>query len=132
MRWKMAQFALGAIDNVKAEADMGLVWNSQGQAQALVEQAALQSAVPELEERLQRLTAQIGAWEATRTTAENSDWDVERDRLVTELDRLRVNAASQLQDQHKKTQFWGVLIGASVVAVGSVGLFWVLRKRKKR
>ena len=131
----MQQFAgLGAIEAAKAEADMGLVWSVQGQAQALVLQAKDRDAASAegLIQRLEALTLSVNGWEATRTAATDAEWDLGRDQLVVEFEQLRVDAAVTLEEQHKKTQFRGALMGASIVAVGAAGLFWALRKRKKR
>jgi hypothetical protein len=135
MKWNVQQFAaLGAIEAVKAEADMGFVWAVQGQAQALVLQAQDRdpASTKGLLQRLETLTSQVNAWEATRPTAADAEWDSDRDRLAVEFEQLRVDAAVALEEQHKKTQFRGAIIGASIVAVGAAGLFWALRKRKKR
>ncbi len=135
MKWGMQWQGFGAIEEVKAEADLGLIWASHAQAQALIQQVAdrSQADAKALVERLEVLTGQANAWAAQRSSnISDVDWDLERDRLLVEFDQLQVDAAVTLDEQHKKTQFRGALIGAAVVAVGAGGLIWALRKRKKR
>ena len=132
MRWSLQQ--LGLIDPAKAEADLGIVWSAQGAAQALVLQAQDRDAASAkgLVERLENATAQANYWESTRSEAADEGWDSAREALLVAFDQLRVDAAVLLEEQHKKTQFRGALMGASIVFVGAAGLFWALRKRKKR
>lgn len=131
MRWGMRQLGLAAIDDVKAEADLGLVWSAAGQAQALVEQAAHRGDAS-LGGRLETLMGQANTWESTRAAAVDSDWNIERDRLLVEFDSLRTAASVVLEEQHKTTQFKGALVGASITVVGAGVLVWMLRGRKKR
>lgn len=134
MRWGMQFYGLGAIDDVKAEADLGAVFAAQGQAQVLVLQVQDRSSADakRLVARLEALTAEANVLAATRADSDEATWNAGVDVLLLEFDQLRVDAAVVLEEQHKKTQFRGALVGASIVAVGAAGLFWALRKRKKR
>ena len=131
----MQQFyGLGVIDDVKAEADLGAVFGDLGRAQVLVLQVNARD--PEgakgLMGRIAALTAEANALAASRAEADDAVWDGEVARLLLASDQVRHEADVALEEQHKKTQFRGALVGASIVAVGAAGLFWVLRKRKKR
>jgi hypothetical protein len=130
----MQFYGLGAIDDVKAEADLGAVFAAQGQAQVLVLQVQDRSSADakRLVARLEALTAEANVLAATRADSDEATWNAGVDVLLLEFDQLRVDAAVVLEEQHKKTQFRGALVGASIVAVGAAGLFWALRKRKKR
>jgi hypothetical protein len=137
MKWNVQQFTgLGVIAPAKAEADAQFVWAALGEAQALVLQAQDRNpaSATGLIQRLEALMVQANAWDSTRAMEETTDaeWDAGLIQLVAKAEQLRVDAAVVLEEQHKKTQFRGALIGASIVAVGAAGLFWALRKRKKR
>lgn len=124
----------GVAVGASRETDIGILWAAYAQAQGLVDALADQGsdASGELKSQLYTLGQVIDDIDRKSKDISDADWAKDRQKLLTQLEGLRVAASRALTDKRRNDQFLAASIGA-LVALSGVGV-WALftRKRKNR